>query len=861
MSRIINGSVFLLLAIISGVPAADQKNPVSAKSETRVDLYGDPLPSGAIARIGSIRLRHAALSDLIYLSDGKTILSAGGDRILRYWDIATGKPVRTTNLQGTSGPGTCVTLSPDGKTLVSQVAQSLVFWEVATGKELKNLPVPNNQFVSYMYFSPDGKTLGVHSGPATVSLWDWAEGKERVLNLPIQAQGFNGMGNSNHGYFSHDGKTFGTGGGFMHPLILWEVATGKEIRRFDCAASIFCFSPDDKLLAVACMKQGGGPVTFRLLEISTGKELFQKEAPENGFFWWVEFSPDMKTIAFVDQKHIYLLDRETGNERRRLEANVRQLFFSPDGKWMMGNKGNRIRLWEVATGKEMHAHPGLNNGPSAIAVSPDGRKLASATYYYGEPLTIWDTPTGKKLHALDVADNTGYGFVQGLSFSPDNKTLFAGAGSGQLHFWDAATFKKIKTVQLQDPGKGADAMNFQRVHLSSDGRRVVTVDRNWGPMGESDQMAVWDLDTARITKQLTIAGNIDPVWSPDGRTAAYITPDRSITLMDMTTGQTLAGISGNWLGKLAMSPDGTLLAARTNLVNPLLMVIWESASGKKIVDLQAGLIGYWILAGDNRTAITLDDSFIRVWDLALRKERYQLKLPRTSNPPNANRYGVTLSANGRELTTAEPDGTLLVWDLSPAFEKSSQATPLNAEQIAGCWTDLANSDPAVAYPAIWKLTDAGEPAVAFLRQQLKPAADADFDKVRKLIKNLDDDSFEIRESASRELEKMGAGIQPAVRQALEGRPTPEVRRRLEALLQTPTAASRSPELLRRLRAISVLERISSKDARQLLTTLSGGVPHAPETQAAKTAQERLALRPGKANQGFSGDSADAKPKQ
>lgn len=841
--------MLLSLMLVSRVQAADQREPTTAKPEARLDLYGDPLPPGAVARIGSIRLRHAALSDLIYLPDGKMILSVGGDRILRYWDIATGKPVRTTNLQGTSGPGTCVTLSPDGKTLVAQENQNLVFWEVATGKELKKLPIPNNQFVSYMYFSPDGNTLGVHSGPTTVSLWDWAEGKERVLNLPIQAQGFNGIDSSNHGYFSHDGKTFGTGGGFMHPLVLWEVATGNEIRRFDCAPSISCFSPDDKFLAVACMKQGGGLASFRLLEVATSKELFRKDAPQNGFFWWVEFSPDGKTIAFIDQKHVYLLNRETGEEKRRFDANVRQLFFSPDGKWMMGNNGNRIRLWDVATGKEMHAHPGLNSGPSSIAVSPDGRKLATATYYYGEPLTVWDTATGKNLHALDLADNTGYGYVQGLSFSPDNKTLFGGLGSGQLLYWDAATFKKIKTVQLQDPAKGANATNFQRVRLSSDGRRVVSLERNWGAMGQSEQMDVWELETGKIVKQFTMAGDMDPAWSPDCKTAAYRNPD-GITLMDMTTGLALAGIPGNWVGKLAMSPDGMVLAGRSVEANPGNLTIWETTNGKKIVDLPAGPIHDWILAADNRTIATLDKSFIRVWDLLSRKERYRLELPKSFNAAlspgqlASNVWSPTpaLTPDSRQLTTIEPDGTLLVWDLSPAFEKSSQATPLNAEQISGCWTALANSDPAVAYPAIWKLTDAGEPAVALLRQHLKPAVDADFDKVRKLIKNLDDDSFEIRESASRELEKMGAGIQPAVRQALEARPTPEVRRRLETLLQTPAAVNHSPELLRQLRAISVLERIASKDARQLLTTIAGGVAHAPETQAAKSALERLAQR-------------------
>jgi hypothetical protein len=268
------------------------------------------------------------------------------------------------------------------------------------------------------------------------------------------------------------------------------------------------------------------------------------------------------------------------------------------------------------------------------------------------------------------------------------------------------------------------------------------------------------------------------------------------------------------------------------------------------------------LASDNRTAVTTDESFIRVWDLASRTERYHLDFPKSTNTQGlrASRSSLagsspTSTADARQIITAEPDGTLLVWDLSPAFDrKAGRPTTVDSRQVSGWWTDLANSDPAVAYSAIWNLTDAGEPAVAFLRQQMKPAVDADFAKVRKLIKELDDDRFEVRESASRELEKLGAAIEPALRQALESRPSPEARRRLETLMQMPAAAIRSPELMRRLRAISILERIGSKNARQLLTTLGTGVPHAPETIAAKTALERLSQRPEMLNQ----ESAGAK---
>jgi hypothetical protein len=233
--------------------------------------------------------------------------------------------------------------------------------------------------------------------------------------------------------------------------------------------------------------------------------------------------------------------------------------------------------------------------------------------------------------------------------------------------------------------------------------------------------------------------------------------------------------------------------------------------------------------------------------LASKQKKLELELPKTASVIGPSNYGMRatshLTPNGRRLLTPESDGTFLVWDLSPAFAITA-ATPANVEteQIAGWWGDLAKANPAMAYAAIWKLTDAPADAVAFFQKQMKPAVDADFDKVRKLIKELDDDRFEVRETASKALEKMGAGIQPAVRQALEGRPSPEVWRRLEALIQTPASVSQTPELLRRMRAIGVLECIGSQDARQLLTTLSTGVPHAPETQAAKSALERLAQK-------------------
>ena len=150
----------LVFASISG--AAHAEPPLGRnepqKPTPQTDLYGDPLPVGAVARLGSIRLRHAGMSDFIFTSGGKTILSAGSDRVLRLWDLDTGRQQRAVKLQGAFGPGVCVTISPNGQIIAAVDKGKIVFWEVDSGKEIKAIPAPKGR-VNYLYISPEGTRM------------------------------------------------------------------------------------------------------------------------------------------------------------------------------------------------------------------------------------------------------------------------------------------------------------------------------------------------------------------------------------------------------------------------------------------------------------------------------------------------------------------------------------------------------------------------------------------------------------------------------------------------------------------------------------------------------------------------------
>jgi hypothetical protein len=194
--------------------------------------------------------------------------------------------------------------------------------------------------------------------------------------------------------------------------------------------------------------------------------------------------------------------------------------------------------------------------------------------------------------------------------------------------------------------------------------------------------------------------------------------------------------------------------------------------------------------------------------------------------------------SGRAVVTGMSDGTALVWDLTP----ETWPAPKVASDLDTTWADLA-SDASKAYRAVRALTAAPTRAVPFLKVRLRPVAEADPKQVQRLLADLDSEQFAIRTTAADELTKLGERIEPALRQALEGQPSLEVRRRVTAILDTMRTAP-TTEVLRTHRAIQVLERIGTAEARQILQQLATGAPAARETREAKEALERLARRPG-----------------
>jgi len=186
-----------------------------------------------------------------------------------------------------------------------------------------------------------------------------------------------------------------------------------------------------------------------------------------------------------------------------------------------------------------------------------------------------------------------------------------------------------------------------------------------------------------------------------------------------------------------------------------------------------------------------------------------------------------------------------LWGLDPFVDDSHSTSALDRGNFAQLWRDLAVDDAAAAYRAGWRLSRHPAEAVTYLRTCMKPTLAPDPKHVKELIFALDDNRFDVRERASRELEAFGDSAETILRRAHKSTDSLEARQRLESLIALAETRT-SPASLRDRRAIGVLERIGTREARELLELVATGVPDAGATRDARAALDRLGQAAGTA---------------
>jgi RNA polymerase sigma factor (sigma-70 family) len=415
----------------------DGKVLASGSAESPIRLWdvatGKELPQFQGKRLGlGGAWSYGILRSFTFSPDNRMLAVGGSDGKIHLWDVATAKEIRL--FEGHSRTVFSLTFSADGKTLASGGEDAtLRLWDVATGKAIHPLSGHHGPVTS-VALSPDGKTLATASWDRTIRLWEMPAGKEvrRLLGHqgPVASVAW-----------SADGRTL-VSADDVGTARFWDPATGKEIRRLPLVeegrqyGSYLALSPDNKTLA-------WGWHTMRLVNVATGRELHRIEGGCSR-----AFSPDGKTLvaAVSDENHPLVLWDLQGKEVLRFVGEGKwgnhygacAVTFSPDGKTVLGGcSDGTVRLWETATGKERIQLRGHEGAVAVIAVSANGKFLASSGEH-DRTVRLWDLPSGKERRRLQGHRGT----VTSLAWSADGRTLVTGSKDGTVLVWDAVELRK-----------------------------------------------------------------------------------------------------------------------------------------------------------------------------------------------------------------------------------------------------------------------------------------------------------------------------------------------------------------------------------------------------------------------------------
>ena len=329
-------------------------------------------------------------------------------------------------------------------------------------------------------------------------------------------------------------------------------------------------------------------------------------------------------------------------------SEVYSVAFSPDGRHVVSGAGDStIKLWNVATGREIRTFSGHSSNVFCIAFSPDGRQVISGSY--DETIKIWDVTTGREIKTIGHTGGVG-----SVAFSPDAKQIISSSFGGTIKIWDAGTSREIRN--LEHTG-GVSSIAF-----SPDGKQIIS--------GSYDKtIKLWDLSTGREIR--TFSGHGDVVnsvaFSPDGRQILSGSSDKTIKLWDLSTGREIRTFSGHGdrVSSVVFSPNGRQIISGSSGKT---LKLWDLSTGREIRtfsrhedDEDSGFINSVMFNSDGSQVISSYGNTIKLWEASTGREI------RTFSGYSSDVFFAVFSSDGRQVISSSWY-TVKFWDLSTGRE-------------------------------------------------------------------------------------------------------------------------------------------------------------------------------------------------
>jgi WD40 repeat protein len=490
-------------------------------------------------------------------------------------------------------------------------------------------------------------------------------------------------------------------------------------------------------------------------------------------------APPAKPLPQVQLKTIHVIKAH--------QKYARDLDFSPDGKLLASTGDGKVVLWDATTGKRVRERQWKDATVSWVRYANGGNDIVCTTgvpnrTYILDSRTLATQKSFAPPHDTEFFD---------IAVTPDGARFASELSRTKVLIWDARGRKKISEIEY-----AGIPCPLSRCAFSPSGKHIaVAVDYD-------DVIRICDVLTGKEVRKLR---NFNEVFCGGVRALGYrwdasfiaagFAQESAVRAWNPETGEAL------W--QLTWDPDPPLPKGHTGLVS-------------------------FVVAPDGKTVVAAcADGWIRFFEVATRSQRCAVKVGDCT---------LALSPDGKSLAALTySGGTIYLWDWHQIMGLPKDR--LDPDKLASIWKDLASENAAVSFRATARLAAAPNQTVKFLAAQLQTVPAIDAKELRRLITELDHDSFLVRERAAKKLSAYGKPAAPLLRQTLAGKPNLGLRRTIEKLLRELTAISADDR--RTQRAVEVLEYCGTALALRKLQELAAGAHGAEATEEARHALRRL----------------------